>query len=56
MKELDMHNTVVARVIHNYELIDQAKNIEAGEKNKPLKRITIVDCGELLKKNKLSKD
>ena len=50
-----MHNTVVARIIHGYDLIDQAKDIAPGENNKPLKRITIEDCGELKADDKMIK-
>lgn len=38
---------MVARVIHNYALIEKAKDIQAGENGKPLTRITIEDSGEL---------
>ncbi len=46
-REFDYKNTVVARVIHNYALIEKAKNITPGENQKPLKRITIENCGQL---------
>lgn len=46
-REFDHKNTVVARIIHNYALIEKAKDITPGENEKPLKRITIEDCGQL---------
>jgi len=48
---LDGKHTVFGRVIHNYGIIEKIEKNETGSQDKPLKQVTIVDCGEI-KENK----
>ena len=44
---LNEKHTIFGRVIHNYALIEKIENNPSGAQDKPLKQVTVVDCGEL---------
>lgn len=51
---LDEKHTIFGRVIHNYELVEVIESNPTGAQDKPLKNVTIVDCGELTGEDKLT--
>jgi cyclophilin family peptidyl-prolyl cis-trans isomerase len=53
---LDEKHTIFGRIIHNYSLIEVIENNESGAQDKPLKNVTVVDCGELKGDDKLTAD
>ena len=55
-KHLNEKHTLFGRVIHNYSFIEKTEKVMTGEKDLPLKSITIVDCGELKEDDKLHPD
>ena len=55
--DLNGQNTVFARVIHGMDILYVAQKIPVqNEEGRPLKDIVIADCGELLGKDKYTKD
>ena len=44
---LNDKHTCFGRVIHNYSLIEKIEENPTGAQDKPLRPVTIVDCGEL---------
>ena len=44
---LNGKHTIFGRVIHNYGLIEKIEANPTGAQDKPLRPVTIVDCGEL---------
>lgn len=56
MPELNLHNTVFARVIKNYEFIEDFEDGGIDNDGKPLKRIEITGCGLLEGDQKLKKE
>lgn len=53
---LDGKHTVFGRVIDNYDFMHAVMLNPTGAQDKPLKQVTIVDCGELTGDQKLNKD
>ena len=51
---LDKKHTIYGRVIHNYSFIEAIEANETGAQDKPLKPVTVVDCGELLGDEKMA--
>ena len=51
---LNQKHTIFGRVIHNYAFVEQIEANESGAQDKPLKAVTIVDCGELKGDEKLT--
>ena len=51
---LNKKHTIFGRVIHNYEHVDAVMKNPSGAQDKPLKQVTIVDCGELTGDDKLT--
>ena len=45
----DGKHVVFGQVINGMEIIDQIENIETNNEDKPLKKIIIVNCGEVKK-------
>lgn len=56
MPELNLHNTVFARVIKNFEFIEDFEDGGIDNDGKPLKRIEITGCGLLEGDQKLKKE
>jgi len=53
---LDGKHTLYGRVISNYDFIEKIENNPSGAQDKPLKQVTVADCGELTGDDKLSAD
>lgn len=53
---LDEKHTIFGRVISNYRVVEMMENNESGQNDKPVKAVTIADCGELTGDDKLSAD
>jgi len=53
---LNEKHTIFGRVIKNYGLIEKIEENPSGAQDKPLKQVTIVDCGELLGDDKIKAD
>ena len=51
---LNEKHTIFGRVIHNYSICEKAENNKTGAQDKPIKPVTIVDCGELLGDEKMA--
>lgn len=51
---LNEKHTIFARVISNYVAVDKVESGPTGANDKPVKQVTIVDCGELLGDQKLT--
>lgn len=51
---LNGKHTIFGRVIHNYSMIEKIEANPTGAQDKPLRQVTIVDCGELSKEEKES--
>lgn len=51
---LNEKHTIYGRVIHNYAYVSRVENNESGAQDRPLKAVTIADCGELLGDDKLT--
>ena len=51
---LNEKHTIFGRVIDNYELVKFIENNPSGAQDKPLKQVTIIDCGELTGDDKLT--
>ena len=54
--ELNLHNTVFARVIKNFEFVEDFEDVGQDSAGKPLKRIEIIGCGVLESDKKLKKE
>lgn len=52
--ELDQHNTVFGRVIHNYNMMSKIESSQCTARNPIPPRVIVVDCGELLGDQKLT--
>lgn len=50
---LNQKHTIYGRVIHNYKFIETIENNPSGSQDKPLQQVTIADCSELLREDKL---
>ena len=48
----DGKHVVFGQVIKGMEIIKQIEDIETDNDDKPLKRITIINCGEIINKEK----
>ena len=46
----DGKHVVFGQVINGMEIIDQIENIETNSEDRPLKKIVIINCGEIIKK------
>jgi len=53
---LNGKHTIYGRVIHNYGMIEKVEANETGAQDKPLRNVTIVDCGELTGEDKMAED
>jgi len=53
---LNNKHTIYGRVIHNYSFIEKVENNKTAPGDKPIKDVTIVDCGELLNDDKMQED
>lgn len=51
---LNNKHTIFGRVIHNYDMVEAVEANPTGAQDKPLKPVTIVDCGELKGEDLLS--
>lgn len=51
---LNKKHTIYGRIIHNYAHIEVIEANETGAQDKPLKAVTVVDCGELLGDEKMA--
>jgi cyclophilin family peptidyl-prolyl cis-trans isomerase/FKBP-type peptidyl-prolyl cis-trans isomerase len=47
----DGKHVVFGQIIKGMEILDQIENIETDENDKPLKKITIINCGEIIREN-----
>ena len=52
---LNKKHTVFGRVIDGFEICRKAESLKTGAQDKPLTRVTIIDCGEQKEETKLSK-
>ena len=52
--ELDEHNTVFGRIIHNYALMTKIEGSQCTARSPTPPTVRIVDCGELLGDQKLT--
>ena len=50
---LNEKHTIFGRVIDNYEMVSKIENNKTAPGDKPIRDITIVDCGELKDDQKL---
>lgn len=53
---LNFKHTVFGRVISGYDLIEKIEDTATDQNDFPEKAVTIVDCGELLKDDKLTEE
>lgn len=53
---LDEKHTIFGRIIHNYNIVEIVESNPSGSQDKPLKTVTIADCGELKGDDKLTAD
>lgn len=53
---LNEKHTIFGRVIDNYNYVETMENNPSGSQDKPLKQVTIVECGELKDGDKLQAD
>lgn len=53
---LNNKHTIFGRVIAGYDIVEKMEANPTGAQDKPLKTVTIVDCGELTGDDKLSED
>jgi cyclophilin family peptidyl-prolyl cis-trans isomerase len=44
---LNEKHTIFGRVVHGWDVFEYIESIETGANDKPLKDVTILDCGEL---------
>jgi cyclophilin family peptidyl-prolyl cis-trans isomerase len=51
---LNKKHTIFGRVIHNYNMIERVEQNKTGASDKPIKPVTIVDCGELKDDDKMA--
>lgn len=51
---LNKKHTIFGRVIHGYSICEAAEENKTGAQDKPIKPVTIVDCGELLGEEKMA--
>ena len=51
---LDGKHTIFGRVISGFSICEKAENVEKGASDKPLKKVRILDCGELTGDDKLT--
>lgn len=51
---LNKKHTIFGRVIHNYSMIEKVEQNKTGASDKPIKPVTIVDCGELKDAEKMA--
>lgn len=45
---LNEKHTIFGRVVHNYNFVEAIENNKTAPGDKPIRDVTIVDCGELL--------
>ena len=50
---LDKKHVIFGRIILGYEFVEKVEQNPVGAQDKPLKQVTIIDCGELLGDDKL---
>ena len=51
---LNEKHTIFGRVISNYSILEKVEANPTGAQDKPLKQVTIIDCGELIGDQKLT--
>lgn len=51
---LNEKHTIFGRVIHNYAFVEKIEANKTAPGDKPISPVTIVDCGELLKDDKMA--
>ena len=51
---LNEKHTIFGRVISNYATVEKIEGLETGAQDKPVRPVTVVDCGELLGDQKLT--
>jgi len=53
---LNNKHTIFGRVIHNYAFVEKVENNKTAPGDKPIKEITVVDCGELKDADKMAEE
>ena len=54
--ELDEHNIVFGRIIHNYQMMGKMEGSQCTARNPVPPQCRIIDCGELLGEQKLTEN
>lgn len=53
---LNQKHTIFGRVIHNYAMVDKIEKNPTASGDKPIKDVTVADCGELLDGDKMAEE